>query len=102
MRPRRECDLPHVRWSARAGRLATPQMNNSTRPAEHARRQRSPHDGTQREHFGPLTRDGQTPIGDTPEAHDEIIPQDLPKAHPGRSAAERQAAAGDGTTRGDV
>ncbi len=42
------------------------------------------------------------PLGDTPEAHDEISPHDLPKGHPGRAEAERQAAEGGGTTRGDV
>ncbi len=62
----------------------------------------SPHDGTKREPLGPFTPDHQTPLGDTPEAHDEIVPEDLPRGHPGRLAAERQAAAGDGTTRGDV
>jgi len=49
-----------------------------------------------------LTPDHQTPLGDTREAHDEIVPEDLPKGHPGRRAAERQAAEGDGTTRGDA
>ena len=77
-------------------------MSNLIRPAEHARREPSPHDGSRRERFGPLSPDHQTALGDTPEAHDEIIPQDLPKGHPGRQAAERQAADGDGTTRGDV
>jgi hypothetical protein len=32
------------------------------------------------------------PVGDSPELHDEISPHDLPKDHPGRHAAERQAA----------
>jgi hypothetical protein len=40
------------------------------------------------------------PLGDTPAAHDELIPQDLPKDHPGRLAAEEQAAALGGTTPG--
>lgn len=60
--------------------------------------QDSQHDGTEREPLGPATPDDETPLGDTPEAHDEIIPEDLPKGHPGRQAAERQAAGG--TTRG--
>ena len=30
-----------------------------------------------------------TPLGDTPEVHDEIHPADLPPDHPGRPAAER-------------
>ncbi len=42
------------------------------------------------------------PVGDTPEAHDEIIPEDLPKGHPGRAEAERQAAEGDGTVHGNT
>jgi hypothetical protein len=44
--------------------------------------------------------DGERPAGDTPEAHDEITAHDLPLSHPGRKAAEEQAAAGDGTTAG--
>jgi hypothetical protein len=47
-----------------------------------------------------LGADELTPMGDTPDAHDEIIPEDLPKDHPGRQAAEEQAAARGGTTRG--
>ncbi|HEV7754094.1 MAG TPA: hypothetical protein VGO71_21260 [Baekduia sp.] len=34
--------------------------------------------------------DDLTPLGDTPEAHDEIIPEDLPKGHPARQAAEER------------
>jgi hypothetical protein len=52
--------------------------------------------------LGPATPDSRSDLGDTPEAHDEIIPEDLPKDHPGRQEAERQAAAGDGTTRGNT
>jgi hypothetical protein len=44
--------------------------------------------------------DDVRPLGDTPEAHDEVIPEDLPPAHPGRKAAEAQAEAQGGTTRG--
>lgn len=47
-----------------------------------------------------LIPDDETPAGDTPEAHDELNPHDLPMDHPGRSAAERQAGE-DRTTRGD-
>lgn len=61
-----------------------------------------PHDGTAEEPLGPATPDDETPLGDTPEAHDEISPHDLPKDHPGRAEAERQAGGSDGTTRGDV
>ncbi|MDQ3631381.1 MAG: hypothetical protein M3417_09005 [Actinomycetota bacterium] len=76
-------------------------MSNS-KQALHKRRKLSRHDGTRCEPIGPVTPDHQTPLGDTPEAHDEIVPQDLPKRHPGRRAAERLARDGDGTTRGNV
>ena len=49
-----------------------------------------------------LIADDETPIGDTPEAHDEINPHDLPKDHPGRQAAEEEAGELQGTTRGSV
>jgi hypothetical protein len=54
-----------------------------------------------------LVPDDETALGDTPEAHDEVSPHDLPKDHPGRAAAERQAAVnvargGDYTTHGDT
>lgn len=65
----------------------------------------SPHDGESREPLGPFTPDDQTPAGDTPEAHDEITPHDLPKTHPGRAEAERLAEQDDGeegTTTGNV
>jgi hypothetical protein len=44
--------------------------------------------------------DDRRPMGDTPAAHDEIIPQDLPKDHPGRRAVEEQAEALGGATPG--
>jgi hypothetical protein len=44
--------------------------------------------------------DDERPLGDTPEAHGEITPHDLPKDHPGRHEAERQAEALGGTTPG--
>lgn len=62
----------------------------------------SPHDTSANEPLGPFTPDDETALGDTPEAHDEITPHDLPKDHPGRQAAEEMAAEGDGTTRGNV
>ncbi|HWH96556.1 MAG TPA: hypothetical protein VNT03_22025 [Baekduia sp.] len=61
-----------------------------------------PHDSGAEEPLGPLTPDDERPLGDTPEAHDEIIPEDLPKDHPGRNEAEHQAATGDGTVRGNT
>jgi hypothetical protein len=47
-----------------------------------------------------LTVDDERPLGDTPEAHDEINPHDLPQGHPGRQAAEEQAGDQEGTTGG--
>ena len=61
------------------------------------------HDDDTREPLGPATPDDRTPLGDTPEAHDEISPHDLPPGHPARGEAEKQAAdEADGTTRGDA
>ena len=48
-----------------------------------------------------LIPDSETPLGDTPEAHDEISPHDLPIGHPGRQEAEEQAAGLKGTTGGN-
>ncbi|HEU4976205.1 MAG TPA: hypothetical protein VFT50_14020 [Baekduia sp.] len=62
----------------------------------------APHDRSAREPLGPLTPDDERPLGDTPEAHDEIIPEDLPKGHPGRAEAERRAAEGEGVVRGST
>ncbi|HSD79540.1 MAG TPA: hypothetical protein VLB47_02725 [Solirubrobacteraceae bacterium] len=61
-----------------------------------------PHDESADEPLGPVTPDDETPLGDTPEAHDELSPHDLPPGHPGRAAAEEQAGGEEGTTRGDV
>jgi hypothetical protein len=61
-----------------------------------------PHDEDADEPLGPATPDDETPLGDTPEAHDEISPHDLPPDHPGRREAERQSGGEDGTTRGNV
>jgi hypothetical protein len=60
-----------------------------------------PHDDAADEPLGPMTPDEETPLGDTPEAHDEISPHDLPKDHPGRQEAERQSGGEGGTTRGN-
>jgi hypothetical protein len=60
-------------------------------------------DDAEKEPLGPATPDDETPLGDTPEAHDEISPHDLPPGHPARGAAEEQAADDpSGTTRGDA
>ena len=40
------------------------------------------------------------PLGDTPEAHDELSPHDIPLYSPARRAAEKQAGGVAGTTRG--
>lgn len=61
-----------------------------------------PHDDEADEPLGPFTPDGATPAGDTPEAHDELAPHDLPKDHPGRAEAERLARESGGTTTGNV
>jgi hypothetical protein len=50
----------------------------------------------------PLIPDPATALGDTPEAHAEINPHDLPIDAPGRHAAEAQAAAEAGETSGNV
>ena len=60
-----------------------------------------PHDKDSSEPLGPMTPDEQTPLGDTPEAHDEISPHDLPPGHPGREQAEHEAGGEEGTTSGD-
>jgi len=45
-------------------------------------------------------RPDDRPLGDTPEAHDEISPHDLPPDHPGRPAVIEQAGGMQGTTPG--
>ena len=63
--------------------------------------QAPPHDSEASEPLGPMTPDDETPLGDTPEAHDEISPHDLPLDHPGRDEAERRADGDEGTTDGE-
>jgi len=63
--------------------------------------QAPPHDSEASEPLGPMTPDDETPLGDTPEAHDEISPHDLPLDHPGRDEAERRAGGDEGTTDGE-
>jgi hypothetical protein len=62
----------------------------------------SPHDDDAAEPLGPMTPDDQTDLGDTPEAHDDISPHDLPLDHPGRAEAERLASDEGATTRGNT
>ena len=61
-----------------------------------------PHDKEAKEPLGPFTPDDETAAGDTPEAHDEISPHDLPLDHPGREKAERMAGSDEGTTEGEA
>lgn len=61
-----------------------------------------PHDDEADEPLGPVTPDDETDLGDTPEAHDEVSPHDLPKDHPGRQKAEDLAGGEDGTTTGNT
>ena len=61
----------------------------------------APHDDNAKEPLGPFTPDEETPLGDTPEAHDEINAHDLPKDHPGREVVEEEVGH-DGTTRGPL
>ena len=44
--------------------------------------------------------DKETPLGDTPEVHDEITPHDIPLDSPGRQEAERRASLSGGLTHG--
>jgi hypothetical protein len=60
------------------------------------------HDEHADEPLGPATPDDETPAGDTPEAHDELSPHDLPKDHAGRNEAEELAGGEDGTTSGNL
>ena len=46
--------------------------------------------------------DDDRPAGDTPEAHDEVNPHDIPLDNPGRHAAEERVGGEDGETRGNV
>ena len=54
------------------------------------------------EHQAPPHDDDETPLGDTPEAKDELSPVDLPPDHPGRQEAERDAGGVEGTTKGNT
>ena len=65
-------------------------------------RNTSPHDDEADEPLGPATPDEETDLGDTPEAHDEVSPHDLPRDHPGRQTAVELAGGEDGTTRGNT
>lgn len=60
-----------------------------------------PHDKEADEPLGPFTPDDESPAGATPEVHDSITPHDLPKDHPGRKEAEREAEENDGRVTGN-
>jgi hypothetical protein len=47
-----------------------------------------------------LSAEAGRPLGDTPQAHDEINPHDLPPDHPGRHKAEEMAQGDEGETAG--
>jgi hypothetical protein len=64
-------------------------------------RRTSPHDDEADEPLGPATPDRETDLGDTPEAHGDLSPHDLPKDHPGRRKAEELSGGEGGTTRGN-
>ncbi len=61
-----------------------------------------PADENAHEPLGPATPDPESPGGSTSEVHREIIPEDLPKDHPGRKEAERQAEENDGIVTGNT
>ena len=61
-----------------------------------------PHDDEAEERLGPMTPDDETDLGDTPEAHDEVSPHDLPQDHPGRQQVEELAGGEGGTTPGNT
>ena len=61
-----------------------------------------PHDDEAEEPLGPMTPDDETDLGDTPEAHDEVSPHDLPKDHPGRQRPRSSRAARAGRPRGNT
>jgi hypothetical protein len=66
------------------------------------RHEPGPHDKQAAEPLGPMTPDDESPAGDTPEAHDEVSPHDLPPDHPGRGKTEELAGGDAGTTRGNI
>jgi hypothetical protein len=70
--------------------------------SDETERHAQPHDDEADEPLGPVTPDDETDLGDTPEAHDEVSPHDLPKDHPGRQKAEDLAGGEDGTTTGNT
>jgi hypothetical protein len=78
--------------------LAFATARSKTAAGEHGLRDTSIEDDSP---YAAVGMDDETPLGDTPEAHDEITPHDLPVGHPGRKEAEREAGAPGGATRGN-
>jgi hypothetical protein len=75
---------------------------DQTAPPDKPTHEGPPRDQGSREPLGPMTPERERPLGDTAEAHDEISPHDLPRGHPGRKEAEREAEESEsGTTRGN-
>lgn len=52
--------------------------------------------------FPGIGMDDKTPLGDSPELHDDITTHDLPRGHPARRRAEEQARSGGGGTISDT
>src|ERR671934_1136546 len=78
------------------------EMGGEQQPPLKSTHEGAPRDQRSREPLGPVTPDEGRPVGDTGEAHDEITPHDLPKGHPGRTEAEREARESEsGATRGN-
>jgi hypothetical protein len=53
-------------------------------------KRRTPGEEEQGHGLGSDLTDDETPLGDTPEVHDEIAPQDLPRGHPSRGETARR------------
>jgi len=78
-------------------RVATTRAKTRTVPGG---RRRDPAAADSDDPFAGVGADDSPPLGDTSEAHGRITPRDLPRDHPGRAEAERQADELDGTTPG--
>jgi len=58
-----------------------------------------PHDDEHDEPLGPMTPDDESPVGATPEVHDDISPHDIPKSNPMRREVIKRAGGEDETLR---
>src|SRR3954452_4576461 len=77
--------------------VATARAKTPTAPGP---RERDPAAADSDDPFTGVGADDSRPLGDTSEAHARITPHDLPRDHPGRAEAERQADQLGGTTPG--